>query len=266
MEARRITDFPKLTFANIHAVIEQTILGGSFRAENPNGRGSAGLVCILKGNVTYNFYNRSISVQAGDLLFLPNGSKYSFTIEKEDYNYIFVNFDFLENVEIAPEVFKFKTDRMERIFRQMLKTYTARPPEFREECMISLYSVYSHIRRESSAKYLPSAKRESIENAAAHIRENHRSPSATIADAAKKANLSIAHFRRLFTQIYSVCPQEYMLDLRLNTAKNLLSASDLSVSEIAYESGFSSPYYFSRIFRIKTGMTPTEYKNKYNCM
>ena len=33
MEARRITDYPNLTFANLHAVIEQTIAGGSYRAD-----------------------------------------------------------------------------------------------------------------------------------------------------------------------------------------------------------------------------------------
>lgn len=264
MGKRRITDYPHLTFGNFYTVIEQTIDGGSYRAENPNGRGSAGLVYILSGKVDYRFCDCTLSVGAGDLLFLPHGGKYSFSIGEEEYKYIFVNFDFLEEDDIIPEVFHVRTDHVERIFKRLLKTYNARPPEFREECMISLYSIYSCIRRELSGGYLPNAKRESVERAAAYIRENHRKSSATVAMAAKEAKLSLAHFRRLFCQVYSVCPQEYMMELRLDTAKNLLSVSDMTVSEIAYESGFSSPYYFSRIFRIKTGLTPTEYRNKYD--
>ncbi len=263
MAQRRLTDHPHLTFGSFHAVLEQTIEGGSHRAENPNGRGSAGLVYIVSGEVRYHFRDRELAVRAGDLLFLPRGGRYTFDIGEEDYTYIFVNFDFLEDADVLPEVFRIRGDRVERYFGRLLKIYNARPPEYREECMILLYSIYACIQREGAGRYLPSAKREGVERAAAYIREHYRDPAATVAAAAKVAEVSLAHFRRLFCQVYSICPQEYMMDLRIDTAKNLLSVSGMSMREIAESSGFSSPYYFSRFFRIKTGLTPTEYREKY---
>ncbi len=263
MAQRRLTDHPQLTFGSFHTVLEQTIAGGSHRDENPNGRGSAGLVYIVSGEVQYHFAECSFSVRAGDLLFLPRGGRYTFDIGAEDYNYIFVNFDFSEDADVLPEVFAVRGDRMERYFRQMQRIYNARPPEYREECMSRLYTIYACIRRDGAGRYLPRTQRESVERAAAYIREHYRDPAASVSTAADVAGVSAAHFRRLFTKVYSVCPQEYMMDLRIDAAKDLLSVSALSVGEVAEASGFASAYYFSRFFRIKTGLTPTEYRAKY---
>lgn len=265
MQTRRLTDYPQLTFGSFHTVLEQTIEKGSYRAENPNGRGAEGLVYILGGDAEYRFLEdgRELSVTAGDLFFLPRGSKYTFTVGKEDYAYIFVNFDFVESVHVLPERFCPRDDRVSRIFRQLLKTYDARPPEYRAECMRLLYAIYVAVLREGAAQYLPSAKREGIERAAVYIREHYRDPAASVTVAAEVAGLSLAHFRRLFCRVYSACPQEYMMELRLDAAKDLLSVSTLPVHAVAEACGFASAHYFSRLFRIKTGLTPTEYRTKY---
>ena len=52
-----------------------------------------------------------------------------------------------------------------------------------------------------------------------------------------------------------------ILDQLIELAKKNLSDSDTSVSEIAYELGFEYPQYFSRLFKLKTGMTPVQFRN-----
>lgn len=263
MQARRFTDYPHLTFGSFHAVLEQTIEKNSHRDENPNGRASAGLVYIVSGKVQYIFHDRTLTVRAGDVLFLPRGGKYAFDVGDEDYRYIFVNFDFVEDDLVLPEVFRLRGDRPARCFHELLKTYDARPPEYREECMLLLYMLYACVQKHGPEQYVPNAKRESIEKAASYIRTHYREPETTVQEAASISGISLTHFRRLFSKIYSVSPQEYMLDLRIDAAKNLLSTSMLSVGEVAEACGFSSSYYFSRFFHIKTGLSPTEYRNKY---
>ena len=54
---------------------------------------------------------------------------------------------------------------------------------------------------------------------------------------------------------------DYLNDARLNKAKSMLRDNGLTISDIAYESGFSSPAYFSTAFKAKFNITPTEYKN-----
>lgn len=55
---------------------------------------------------------------------------------------------------------------------------------------------------------------------------------------------------------------DYINDIRLTNAKELLKSSGLTISEVAYESGFSSPAYFSTAFKAKYAMSPSEYKNR----
>jgi len=70
------------------------------------------------------------------------------------------------------------------------------------------------------------------------------------------ATMGIGHrqFRRLFQQVTGLAPQQYLIHLRLNEAKRLLGT--LPVAEVAARVGFDDPYYFSRLFKAKVGVTP----------
>jgi len=55
-------------------------------------------------------------------------------------------------------------------------------------------------------------------------------------------------------------PTEYILRLRVDLSADLLSNSAMSVTDIAYATGFSSHSYFDRVFKRLKGMTPLEYR------
>jgi two-component system response regulator YesN len=55
-------------------------------------------------------------------------------------------------------------------------------------------------------------------------------------------------------------PTHYQQMIRLSRAKELLCETTLRIGKIAERVGFECPYYFSRIFKAKTGMTPGEYR------
>ena len=79
---------------------------------------------------------------------------------------------------------------------------------------------------------------------------------------AKHFNISEVYLRKLFLRYYNTTPKQYILDIKIRMAKQLLTDSTFSVTAIAEECGFSNVYYFCKIFREKTGMTPTEYATK----
>ncbi|MCT4643670.1 MAG: helix-turn-helix transcriptional regulator, partial [Carboxylicivirga sp.] len=79
---------------------------------------------------------------------------------------------------------------------------------------------------------------------------------------ANKLNISYSLFRTEFKKYTGVSPGQYLLQLKIQMAKNLLSNSQLSVKEVSFKSGFESPYYFSRVFKKHTGHTPTEFKSQ----
>jgi AraC-like DNA-binding protein len=57
-----------------------------------------------------------------------------------------------------------------------------------------------------------------------------------------------------------ISPRQYFLQLKVMRARELLITTDQSIKEISYQLGFDSIYYFSRFFKQKTGMSPSEFR------
>jgi len=75
-------------------------------------------------------------------------------------------------------------------------------------------------------------------------------------------NMSLRSFRTAFFAYTGESPKNYILRRKLNAAVELLGIRNLSVGEISAKLGFSSPYYFSRIFKEKLGLSPLQYRNE----
>jgi AraC-like DNA-binding protein len=73
--------------------------------------------------------------------------------------------------------------------------------------------------------------------------------------------MSYSKFRQEFKKATGLSPNQYYLNVRLNKAKELLSATSLSINEIAYHTGFESIFYFSKLFKKKNGISPKDYRN-----
>lgn len=82
-----------------------------------------------------------------------------------------------------------------------------------------------------------------------------------ISDLAYQLNIGYSLFRKMFKKYTGISPAQYHLSLRIEQAKNLLLNSNMSIKEIAYSLDFNSIYYFSRLFKNKTGKNPSEYRN-----
>ena len=68
------------------------------------------------------------------------------------------------------------------------------------------------------------------------------------------------YFGKEFLRIYGFSPLQYLTRVRITAAKQLLTATDKPVAEIAREVGFSSVHYFSRVFSRETGLSPLRYR------
>ncbi len=77
---------------------------------------------------------------------------------------------------------------------------------------------------------------------------------------AERIGLSPAYFSRLFKRVTGLTFQEYLIQLRIARAQQLLLEGRLHIAEVARESGFRDPYYFSRLFHRRIGCCPSEYQ------
>jgi AraC-like DNA-binding protein len=79
---------------------------------------------------------------------------------------------------------------------------------------------------------------------------------------ATELGVSYAWLRRTFRQYTGLAPHQYHLQLRLDKAMQLLSAKNCTVKEAAAQIGYADQYYFSRLFKLKTGRSPEAWKRQ----
>lgn len=104
-----------------------------------------------------------------------------------------------------------------------------------------------------------------IKSMLSYIHRNFREK-ITLEEIAAAANISEREANRIFQKIIQQTPFEYLLNYRLNAAKELLSHSDLSITEISYRCGFTDSAYMGKQFRKANGMTPKEYRQRKQCL
>lgn len=79
-------------------------------------------------------------------------------------------------------------------------------------------------------------------------------------DLAQEYGMSPSRMRKLFKKVNNISPRDFLLNMRIEEAKRLLSEGRKSITEISEEVGYENANYFSRIFKKKVGMSPAQYR------
>lgn len=101
-----------------------------------------------------------------------------------------------------------------------------------------------------------------IASAVQFIDENY-AESISVESLASSAFLSSGRFTELFRMEMGCTPRDYIRHVRLEHAKTLLTSTNMSISEVAQNSGFGESAYLTRVFRQSTGIQPSKYRLKY---
>ena len=80
-----------------------------------------------------------------------------------------------------------------------------------------------------------------------------------IADLARELHISEVYLRRLFMKENGVSPKQYLLQKRIQKAVSLLRTDYFSIADVAEQSGFNDPKYFSVVFKKMMDTSPSEY-------
>lgn len=105
-------------------------------------------------------------------------------------------------------------------------------------------------------------RKSALQNVQIYIK-NNLEENLSLSKLAQQANLSTFHFFRLFKRSTGKTPYRYVLNERLHKAKVLLISSDENINQIAFKTGFGSASKFITRFKSLLGVTPKQYRGKF---
>lgn len=231
-------------------------------------RHSQALIYVKTGRAQYSFVDgHGFSVEPGDLFFLGKHSRYQGRqLGEECYTFVYADFETPDPQAIAalglPEVCHARDPEAAlELFSRMAACWQAKEPGYRMVCRSYLMRLVAMMVRDQSAAALSGVRGGGrLEAAMRLMRARLNDSTLRIEELAAEAYLSPVQFRRVFHALYGCSPSDYLMQLRLERACDLLRAEVYSVSEAAEQSGFSSVYYFSRVFKKRMGVTPSRYR------
>ncbi len=147
--------------------------------------------------------------------------------------------------------------RIKGVISQMMTCLDGPLPDDYELSLL-FNSLFTYVLMDHQMKQSPS-----IRKALEYISE-HSNESLQVNEIADYVGLSRSYFSRLFAKETGQTPYEYLLETRINNAKQMLALDAISVSTVAEMCGFQNVSHFIRVFREKTGQTPASFRNFFN--
>lgn len=99
-----------------------------------------------------------------------------------------------------------------------------------------------------------------LQQAKEYIEHHYTDPNMSLNEVAARVGHSPSHFSTLFSQETGQTFKEYLTQLRIKRAKELLRTTTSKSNEISYQVGYNDPHYFSYVFRKRTELSPKEYR------
>ena len=214
------------------------------------------LVYNIEGRGTVFVENKVYSFSPGSIILYPPGA-----VHKKLSNSTFVDYYLrISSCDLIPDVYCMEDDCEQTILQLIKVVHTcfhnsATLPICQSLLESIMMLVKSHLTEDFVAnKYVMQMRNAMI----SHFSDSQFS----VRDVMSDIPLSADHARRLFKEAFGTTPQEFLMYLRIDNAKHLLSQTytdQISISEVAYLSGFYDPLYFSRAFKKRTGQSPKEF-------
>jgi AraC-like DNA-binding protein len=213
---------------------------------------------------------RIIKSKMGSIFVLSPGIRHRWRTESDCENFMFFCDGFSDkNSELSrifnvkqtnliwdfalkPEIYRFYVKN----FRTLINSHAA----FNANVMYGLlYAFCGEICREACKLYAVGDQAKlhpAVARAVEMIQGNYRG-NITLARLAKYSSMSPSRLSELFNEAYGMPPIQYIHELKIKKARQLLAYSDMNITQIAEYLGFSSVHYFSRFFKNHTGEMPS---------
>ena len=215
-----------------------------------------------------------------DLLVLDsNGYFTSKNIGYDEYEYHFIHFSiepsiyekvFIDLLYSSSPVIRVKeANNIEILFRRIVKEYKEAKIGYASKINAYIKILCVEILRSTERKELIPEYRQSnldaktaiVNEVIDYIKENPETK-LKVKDISSHFGVSQNYLFKSFIEVMSIGPQEYIINNKVEMAKDLINSNRYLMGDIALELGFSSDVHFSRVFKTKVGISPKQYQKK----
>jgi AraC-like DNA-binding protein len=222
---------------------------------------------VLQGTGTLKTPVRTYDLKGGDCFILHGDEHYIVTHNPRDPLTVFaVHFDYLDIKScsrVAWNTLRYRRIEHMEFFTHMLERMeTAWREDAADAAEFWFRACLMEFDRQDREDSYHGLKQEQSGRIEAICRDIRNNPAAdrTVDALAKQLHCTSHHFARLFKMFKGCSPQVFIINTRIEAAKGLLHSSNYTIGRIAEIIGYRDIYYFSRQFKHKTGMSPSEYR------
>ncbi len=204
-----------------------------------------------------------LHTKSQQLFYLPRGSSYKIVDDKTVTKNTCYAINFSADLSDKPFTVSFRNpEPIEKLFKNAILAWKRQDAFCDVFIRKTLYEIILAAAKEQQKKYSPASTNVLIAPALNMIRSEFTRNDISVSELAKLCGISEAYLRRIFMNKYGVSPKEYIIDMRIAYAKQLLSSEEFSVSTIATMCGYAEPTHFSREFTRRVGVSPSNFKNE----
>ena len=233
--------------------------------ENTSICESSSFVVVLSGKVAMTVDDTTYVLERGMLLHVRRGAKLiKKSVERKGAQVAFVYYQTLkEDSELPGELFKLQVENKERLKDNIiqLRKYNEQPATAAElKCQLLFFTLLDTI-LEGVRQHDEKENGYSIEEVLHFIHE-HYQERLSVTDIANHFKIDRRHLAYIFKRYTGMSPLNYLTEYRIRRSKDLLRQEEYSITKVAELVGFEDNLYFSRIFKKRTGYSPSSYRQE----
>lgn len=217
----------------------------------------------LTGAMRYNFSDKSMVVNAGEMIFIPKGISYTYCVEShQDSATILLNIDADFKEKILPRVYPLKdVHGSEFIINYFTDLWNFGTVADRYKCIAHLYDLLSYVSNYNNLEYMEKKKFTIIDPALKYLKTHIYNSNLKADDLAALCGISNTYFREIFALRFGSSPKEYITEKRLSHAKAIIDNGEFdTVKNLAVSVGYDDPLYFGKVFKKRFGVPPSTIK------
>ena len=240
--------------------------------DRPNGRGDYQLLYISAGKLHLYVDGEERIITKGNMLLFRPGETQIYNLYSADkpetywVHFTGSDVDLLLDYYGMPKnenvFFTGTSPDYQWLFKQMIQELQLCRVNYEDLLNMNLRHIFLMINRFlKEGTELDSDALDEVERATHYFNENYNL-NICIKDYANERHMSECWFNRTFKHVTKVTPMQYIIQLRMTNALNLLEHTNYNIIQVANAVGYDDAYYFSRLFKKNIGVSPTEYRKR----